>query len=110
MIPIPDLSSRMLRPFHSSQGEAFGYQYLGEVAKLIARMLLPYKNFGRSRWECDRLQTDTLKIADLGENRYPSEPIHAPDAINPEQGWVLTIVYDGNSETSEVWVFDSNAL
>ncbi|MFB8788412.1 MAG: carotenoid oxygenase family protein [Potamolinea sp.] len=55
-------------------------------------------------------QTDTLTIADLGENRYPSEPINAPDAINPEQGWVLTIVYDGNSETSEVWVFDSNVI
>lgn len=55
-------------------------------------------------------QTDTLTIADLGENRYPSEPIHAPDAINPEQGWVLTIVDDGNWETSEVWVFDSNIL
>jgi carotenoid cleavage dioxygenase-like enzyme len=55
-------------------------------------------------------QTDTLTIADLGENRYPSEPLYAPDAINPQQGWVLTVVYDGNTDTSEVVVFDSNAL
>jgi carotenoid cleavage dioxygenase-like enzyme len=55
-------------------------------------------------------QTDTLTEADLGENRYPSEPIYAKDALNPEQGWVLTVVYDGNSDTSEVWVFDSDAL
>ena len=54
--------------------------------------------------------TDTLTVADLGENRYPSEPIHATDALNPEQSWVLTVVYDGNSETSEVWVYNSEAL
>jgi len=55
-------------------------------------------------------QTDTLTIADMGENRYPSEALYAPDALNPEQGWVLTVVYDGNSDTSEVVVFDSDAL
>ncbi len=55
-------------------------------------------------------KTDTLAIADMGENRYPSEPLYAADALNPQQGWVLTVVYDGNSDTSEVVVFDSNAL
>ena len=55
-------------------------------------------------------KTDSLVMADLGENRYPSEPLYAADAINPEQGWILTVVYDGNSDTSEVMVFDSNAL
>jgi carotenoid cleavage dioxygenase-like enzyme len=55
-------------------------------------------------------KTDTLTIADMGENRYPSEPIYAPDALNSKQGWVLTVVYDGNSQTSEVVVFDSDAL
>jgi carotenoid cleavage dioxygenase-like enzyme len=54
--------------------------------------------------------TNTLTIADLGENRYPSEPLYAPDTINPQQGWVLTVVYDGNSDMSEVVVFDSDAL
>lgn len=55
-------------------------------------------------------KTDTLEEADLGENRYPSEPIYAPDALNPEQGWVLTVVYDGNTDTSEVWVMNSDRL
>jgi carotenoid cleavage dioxygenase-like enzyme len=55
-------------------------------------------------------KTDRLAIADLGENRYPSEPLYAADALNPQQGWVLTVVYDGNSDTSEVVVFDSDAL
>jgi carotenoid cleavage dioxygenase-like enzyme len=60
-----------------------------------------------ARFDC---QTQTLIEADLGKNRYPSEPIHAPDALNPEQGWILTIVYDGNSDQSEVWIYDSYAL
>ena len=55
-------------------------------------------------------KTDTLTMADMGENRYPSEPLHAMDAINHQQSWVLSVVYDGNSDTSEVWVFDSNTL
>jgi carotenoid cleavage dioxygenase-like enzyme len=55
-------------------------------------------------------KTETLTEADLGENRYPSEPIHAEDAHNPDQGWVLTVVYDGNSHSSQVWVFDSDRL
>jgi carotenoid cleavage dioxygenase-like enzyme len=55
-------------------------------------------------------QTDTLTIADLGDNRYPSEPIYAPDTHNPEQAWVVTVVYDGNTDSSEVWVFDSERL
>lgn len=55
-------------------------------------------------------QTDTLTTADLGENRYPMEPIYAPDAHNPNQGWIVTVVYDGKSDTSEVWVFDSDRL
>jgi carotenoid cleavage dioxygenase-like enzyme len=55
-------------------------------------------------------QTETLMEADLGENRYPTEPIYAPDAFNPNQAWVLSVVYNGNTDTSEVWVFDSERL
>jgi len=55
-------------------------------------------------------QTGTLNEADLGENRYPMEPIYAPDADNPAQGWILTVVFDGNTNTSEAWVYDSERL
>ncbi|MBW4643093.1 MAG: carotenoid oxygenase family protein [Goleter apudmare HA4340-LM2] len=48
-------------------------------------------------------KTNTLTTADFGANRYPSEPIHVQD-------WVLTVVYDGNSHRSEVWVFESDRL
>ncbi|MBW4509099.1 MAG: carotenoid oxygenase family protein [Scytonematopsis contorta HA4267-MV1] len=55
-------------------------------------------------------QNCSVTIADCGENRYPSEPIYAPDTENPEKGWVITVVYDGNSHGSEVWVFDADRL
>jgi all-trans-8'-apo-beta-carotenal 15,15'-oxygenase len=55
-------------------------------------------------------QTGTLTEADLGANRYPMEPIYAPDAYNPAQGWILTVVYDGNTDSSEAWVYDSDRL
>ncbi|MGE5658036.1 MAG: carotenoid oxygenase family protein [Actinomycetota bacterium] len=55
-------------------------------------------------------QTRTLTLADCGENRYPAEPIYAPDSLNPHQGWILTVIYDGDSDESEVWIYDSNAL
>ncbi|MEH2267181.1 MAG: carotenoid oxygenase family protein [Nostoc sp.] len=54
--------------------------------------------------------TDTLTEANFGENRYPSEPIYASNPPLPDQGWVITVVYDGNSNSSEVWVFDSDRL
>ncbi|MBW4541285.1 MAG: carotenoid oxygenase family protein [Myxacorys chilensis ATA2-1-KO14] len=55
-------------------------------------------------------QTGDLMQANLGEDRYAMEPIYAPDAQNLDQGWIVTVVYDGNTDTSEVWVFDSDRL
>jgi carotenoid cleavage dioxygenase-like enzyme len=55
-------------------------------------------------------QSDTLTEADLGENRYPVEPIYAPDISNPNQGWILTVVYDGNTNSSETWIYDAAHL
>jgi len=54
-------------------------------------------------------QNHNLTIADCGENRYPTEPIYVPD-ISSEKGWIVTVVYDGNSDSSEVWIFDSDGL
>jgi carotenoid cleavage dioxygenase-like enzyme len=53
---------------------------------------------------------DTLVVADFGANRYPSEPTYVPDGLDPERGWVLTVVYDGNTDTSEVQVLASDAM
>lgn len=55
-------------------------------------------------------QSGELTAADFGEKSYVMEPLYARDRQNPDQGWVLTVVYDGNTDTSEVWVFDSERL
>lgn len=55
-------------------------------------------------------QTDTLTTADLGENCYPMEPIYASDALDSSRGWIVTVVYNGNNDTSEVQVYDCDRL
>ena len=32
------------------------------------------------------------------------------DSQKSDQGWLLTVIYDGNTHSSEVWVFASDAL
>lgn len=59
---------------------------------------------------CFDHKSDTLTVADLGESRYPTEPIHVVDADNPEIGWILTVVYDGMRDRSEVWVYPCDRL
>jgi all-trans-8'-apo-beta-carotenal 15,15'-oxygenase len=54
--------------------------------------------------------TGGLMIADCGSQCYPGEPIYAPDAQNPEQSWILAVVYDGNLHQSQLWVFDGDRL
>lgn len=53
---------------------------------------------------------ESITIADAGENRYPSEPTWVQDAFNPDQQWILTVVYDGNIHASEVWVYAADHL
>ncbi|BBC24652.1 carotenoid oxygenase family protein [Pseudanabaena sp. ABRG5-3] len=55
-------------------------------------------------------QTNTVTEADLGTNRYPMEPLFAPDPTNPDKGYIITVVFDGDRECSEVWIFDSDHL
>lgn len=59
---------------------------------------------------CFDRQTSNMAIADLGANCYPSEPILVPCQDNPEQGWLLTVVYDGNTNQSEVRIYQSDRL
>ncbi|WP_404790346.1 carotenoid oxygenase family protein [Altericista sp. CCNU0014] len=51
-----------------------------------------------------------LSVADLGDRCYPSEPIFAPNPEDSERGWILTVVYEGDRHSSEVWIFESQAL
>lgn len=54
--------------------------------------------------------TGETAIADLGENLYPSEPILVPSKADPENGWLLTVVYDGNKDISELRIYQSDRL
>ena len=47
--------------------------------------------------------------ADLGGGRYPTEPIVAADRDGARR-WVLSVVYDGRADASEVWVLDADRL
>ncbi|NJL02039.1 MAG: hypothetical protein HC910_16300 [Spirulinaceae cyanobacterium SM2_1_0] len=60
-----------------------------------------------ARYDREREQ---LTLADFGPNRYPSEPIFAPDHTQADAGWLLTVVYDGVQDSSELWVFDRERL
>jgi carotenoid cleavage dioxygenase-like enzyme len=55
-------------------------------------------------------ETGEMAIADLGANCYPSEPILVPGKDHPEQGWILTVVFDGNTNSSEVRIYQSDRL
>ncbi|MCF2969754.1 carotenoid oxygenase family protein [Synechococcus sp. Nb3U1] len=56
------------------------------------------------------VQTGSLLEADLGAGRYPSEPLYAPDAEDPGRGWLLSLVFDGHQNRSQVWIWDAAEL
>jgi all-trans-8'-apo-beta-carotenal 15,15'-oxygenase len=55
-------------------------------------------------------QTHTLTTADLATYLYPTEPIHVVDKFDPNRGWILTVIYDGERHQSEVWIYDCDML
>ncbi|MEO0949396.1 MAG: carotenoid oxygenase family protein, partial [Cyanobacteria bacterium J06641_5] len=55
-------------------------------------------------------QNQDLIVAEPGPDCYPSEPIFAPDPRNPTTGWLLTVMYDGRAQQSEVWVYERDRL
>jgi all-trans-8'-apo-beta-carotenal 15,15'-oxygenase len=54
--------------------------------------------------------TQTLTTATLDQHLYPTEPIHVVDQLDPNQSWVLTVIYDGEYHQSEVWIYDGDRL
>jgi all-trans-8'-apo-beta-carotenal 15,15'-oxygenase len=51
-----------------------------------------------------------LSIANMGTNCYPSEPIFVPQTADAEKGWLLTVVYNANGDSSEVRIYQSDRL
>ena len=59
---------------------------------------------------CYDYQTESLTEFDLGENCYGMEPLLIPDLTEAEKGWLITVVYDGNCQESQVWIWDAGQL
>ncbi len=55
-------------------------------------------------------QTNSLTLAELARDLYPSEPIHVVDKYNENRGWIITLIYDGAADCSEVWIYDRDRL
>ncbi|MEI6427479.1 MAG: carotenoid oxygenase family protein [Pseudanabaena sp. ELA607] len=55
-------------------------------------------------------QHQALTEINLGNHLYPMEPLFAPHPDQPESGWLLTVVFDGVKECSEVYIFDVQGL
>ena len=55
-------------------------------------------------------QSNNLTIAELARDLYPSEPIHVVDKDDDSQGWIITVIYDGVADRSEVWIYDCDRL
>lgn len=53
---------------------------------------------------------DEIVINDLGAEFYPVEPLYAGDEIEPDRGWILTVVYDIKRDVSEVWILDAERI
>jgi all-trans-8'-apo-beta-carotenal 15,15'-oxygenase len=58
------------------------------------------------------LERGTSESISLGEARYPSEPVFVrrPEARGEEDGWLLTLVYDGIRDRSGVSVLEAADL
>ena len=55
-------------------------------------------------------ETEDISVADMGANMYPSEPIYVSNTDDSESGWLLTVVYDGDRDVSELRIYNSDRL
>ncbi len=54
--------------------------------------------------------SSTLLKTDLGEGYYGSEPLLAADRFNPDQAWLIEVVYSAQAHQSELWIFNAETL
>ncbi len=55
-------------------------------------------------------QTGDLAVSQMGENFYPAEPLFVPRTNENDSGWIITVVFNGNLDRSEVWIYQSDRL
>jgi carotenoid cleavage dioxygenase-like enzyme len=94
-------------PSHLPQevGQPFRYTYLSAHRSQTSNRTELFDAIA-----CFDHQTGTLTESNWDEGYYPTEPIYAPDSHHPDQGWILTVVYDSHQNCSEVWIFASDRL
>lgn len=49
-------------------------------------------------------------LADMGADHYPSEPIPVQNPENPDQIWLLTVVFNAPAHRSELRIYDGDRL
>lgn len=54
--------------------------------------------------------TQKLTIANLAQDHYPSEPIPVQNPENPDQTWVLTVIFNAPDNQSELRIYDGDRL
>ncbi|AMA09805.1 carotenoid oxygenase family protein [Picosynechococcus sp. PCC 73109] len=55
-------------------------------------------------------RTETFTMADMGANHYPSEPIPVQNPQNPDEIWLLTVVFNAPAQRSELRIYDGDRL
>ena len=55
-------------------------------------------------------QTGAISLSDMGTDVYPSEPIYVSEGNNLDLGWLLSVVYNGKENSSEVRIYQSDRL
>jgi carotenoid cleavage dioxygenase-like enzyme len=58
------------------------------------------------------LQRDEAVRFDPGPHRFPGEPVFvlAADGRSEDEGWILTMVYDATSDTSDLVILDATSF
>lgn len=57
------------------------------------------------------LQSGELLRFDCGEHRYLTGPVCVPAPLgHAGEGWVMTLVFDGEQHCSELWIFEAGAI
>lgn len=88
----------------SQIGQRWDYTYLSVLSseKTIGKEIIGGK------FACFDYKTNTYNLISLGRNIYATPPVYAQDLNNPDNAWILTVVFDSNLEQSEFWILDAN--
>jgi all-trans-8'-apo-beta-carotenal 15,15'-oxygenase len=55
-------------------------------------------------------ESGQLTVATFAQGCYPVEPLYVPNPDDLDQGWIVTVVFDGNTDQSTVQIFEAEHL